>query len=832
MISQGLQRSFDGGDTWEFVETPFAPFFSPISPIAADPSDANLLLIGTPQGTYRSRDRGSSWHFLSASRILLDPFLAGRWFTVTDSADGLLVSTDHGETWNVVNGLPSSGQPISRFGFDANDHSLVYLFVGKDLYRSRNGGIAWSLAQLGPEYFTPFALVVAEDSTLFVLAWVSSGPPFNHVTEQAFRSLDQGDTWEELPDPFPFHPGLTFTGLVGVPDELLATSQFGFVRSDDGGLTWSDSNEGLRGTRVLGFGLDRQNPERLFGVDPDSGLRPPGFVRTLDRGATWQHQPLLLDQPGPTGLVDIEVDPTDPLHYIGLLGGTHETGYGVVTSSSDSGEHWSEPFPGPFLCPPDGELVVDPLQPEILYQKAELRFGACQNFCSNLRSTDSGQSWDCMHLPGDILRHIQPSPFERGVVLGAGYLKLFRSADSGVSWTTVAERPSYLSSNGGDIAWSDAHTAYVTSDAAGIYASFDAGLTWSARSEPPNQPQIARLANLIADPFHPGTLFALPKDENWINAREVVRSVDGGLTWNSISNGLLGWPLRELMIDPITPNRLYVSAEGGGILAYDVQIPEPCVLSATALCIADGRFRVESLWRDFAGRSGVGHAVPLASDTGSFWFFDPDNLELFVKEIDGVGDNNAFWTFYGALSNVEFTVLATDTATGAQHGYFNPIRTFGSRGDIESFPQEESLASPASAPAPAGAWLRPRAAPLRSVNACVPNATTLCLAGGRFAASVTWHDFAGRSGVGTPIVLTPDTGSFWFFDAGIHELAVKVIDGRGTNNAWWVFYGSLSNVEFELTVVDTDSGETWTRANPSGTFASGGDIEAFPQELP
>ena len=32
--------------------------------------------------------------------------------------------------------------------------------------------------------------------------------------------------------------------------------------------------------------------------------------------------------------------------------------------------------------------------------------------------------------------------------------------------------------------------------------------------------------------------------------------------------------------------------------------------------------------------------------------------------------------------------------------------------------------------------------------------------------------------------------------------------------------------------VDTETGDTWTRRNPSGTFASGGDIEAFPQELP
>jgi hypothetical protein len=76
--------------------------------------------------------------------------------------------------------------------------------------------------------------------------------------------------------------------------------------------------------------------------------------------------------------------------------------------------------------------------------------------------------------------------------------------------------------------------------------------------------------------------------------------------------------------------------------------------------------------------------------------------------------------------------------------------------------------------------------------------------------------------------MTPDTGSFWFFEDGIHELAVKVIDGRGTNGAFWVFYASLSNVEFDLTVTDSVTGDVWTRHNPSGTFASGGDIEAFP----
>ncbi len=344
-------------------------------------------------------------------------------------------------------------------------------------------------------------------------------------------------------------------------------------------------------------------------------------------------------------------------------------------------------------------------------------------------------------------------------------------------------------------------------------------------------PERPWLTGLAVDPFRPGTVYALSKESSDAYPREVVRSTDGGLTWFSRSAGLLGWPLSDLTLDPVTPNRLYVSAAGGGVLAYDVQEPEPCVPSATALCITDGRFRIESLWRDFAGHSGVGQAVPLASDTGSFWFFDPDNLELFVKEIDGVSFNNAFWTFYGALSNVEFTLLATDTVTGAQHGYFNPIRRFASHGDIESFPQEEGLARAdergGDIRPPCGCAGARRRALRQRLRAERDDALSRGAGASRLRSPGATSP--GGRGVGTPIVLTPDTGSFWFFDAGIHELAVKVIDGRGTNNAWWVFYGSLSNVEFELTVVDTETGETWTRENPSGTFASYGDIEAFPQ---
>lgn len=57
-----------------------------------------------------------------------------------------------------------------------------------------------------------------------------------------------------------------------------------------------------------------------------------------------------------------------------------------------------------------------------------------------------------------------------------------------------------------------------------------------------------------------------------------------------------------------------------------------------------------------------------------FWFFHRDNLELVVKMLDGRIVNGRFWVFYGALSDVEYTLRVTDRVTGDVKAYDNPRR--------------------------------------------------------------------------------------------------------------------------------------------------------------
>jgi hypothetical protein len=55
-----------------------------------------------------------------------------------------------------------------------------------------------------------------------------------------------------------------------------------------------------------------------------------------------------------------------------------------------------------------------------------------------------------------------------------------------------------------------------------------------------------------------------------------------------------------------------------------------------------------------------------------------------------------------------------------------------------------------------------------------------------------------------------------------------VLDGRPLNGHFWVFYGALTDVEYRITVVDTETGEQAIYTNPSGRMASVGDTSALP----
>jgi hypothetical protein len=140
-----------------------------------------------------------------------------------------------------------------------------------------------------------------------------------------------------------------------------------------------------------------------------------------------------------------------------------------------------------------------------------------------------------------------------------------------------------------------------------------------------------------------------------------------------------------------------------GLGGYTVTVSDstaapPCG-DAWTLCLNSSRFKVEVAYYDAGGQNHCGPdpnasppncwysgvATRLSADTGYFWFFNSANVELVVKVLDGTAINGHYWVFYGALSNVNYSIRVTDTQTGARKVYDNPQGLMASVGDTEAF---------------------------------------------------------------------------------------------------------------------------------------------------
>ncbi|HVT16773.1 MAG TPA: ELWxxDGT repeat protein [Thermoanaerobaculia bacterium] len=301
-----------------------------------------------------------------------------------------------------------------------------------------------------------------------------------------------------------------------------------------------------------------------------------------------------------------------------------------------------------------------------------------------------------------------------------------------------------------------------------------------------------------------------------------------------------------------------------------------CLADETKLCLAGGRFAVSVRFQDPFG-SGArleGHALPppaasgAGDQSGLFWFFSPDDVELIVKVLDGHAVNQSFWVFYGALSDVEYWLTVTDTKTGVTKTYHNPAGTLCGSADVGAFLSptasppaiaSDGLRAPGIAgpggiaarslatiaggkSAPAADGLAARQPPVRAAAlpgsmpappsstavSCSAGPQALCLLGGRFRAEVAWrtpHD--GGAGNGYAVPQSDGSGFFWFWSAGSLELAVKVLDGTPVNSHFWLFYGALTDVEYTLTVTDTATGAARTYHNSAGNLCGSADVTAF-----
>jgi photosystem II stability/assembly factor-like uncharacterized protein len=333
-VNGGIWKTTDAGVVW-------APIFdgqpvASIGALAVAPSDPKIIYAGTGETDIRSD---------------------------LSSGNGVYKSTDGGATWSHI-GLEDTRQ-ISRIVIDPQNPNIVYVgalghVYGRNghsssqqrgVYKSVDGGTHWTrVLDLGPEIgISDLAISTAAPQLLFAGAWHTHRPPWSTYApidgpgSGLYRSQDAGKTWTRLggnglpvgdwgrvgvdvaPD------GKRVYALIEVKKSEASKSEAknsGLYRSDDGGNSWVLANADPRLTsRAWYFNritIDPHNPDVIY--IPNVAL-----YRSEDGGKTIS---VVRGAPGGDDYHQLWVDPKNSASM--ALGTDQGT-----TISLDRGQTWS-----------------------------------------------------------------------------------------------------------------------------------------------------------------------------------------------------------------------------------------------------------------------------------------------------------------------------------------------------------------------------------------------------------------------------------------------------------------------------------------------------------
>jgi photosystem II stability/assembly factor-like uncharacterized protein len=247
-----LQRSNDGGKTWEQVSnkftyeppvgthlwydgTPHPWEFKRVWHLEPSLTEPDTVYAGIEDAAlFRSTDGGKCWQELSGLRghgsgphwapgaggmclhtIMIDPTNPDRMF-IAISAAGAFRTTDGGKSWTPINkGLHSQyipdpeaevGHCVHRIAMHKSNPDVLYMQKHWDVMRSDNGGDSWH--EVSGNLPTDFGFVIDvhahEPETIYVVPIKSDSehfPPDGKL--RVYRSRTGGNNWEALTSGLP-----------------------------------------------------------------------------------------------------------------------------------------------------------------------------------------------------------------------------------------------------------------------------------------------------------------------------------------------------------------------------------------------------------------------------------------------------------------------------------------------------------------------------------------------------------------------------------------------------------------------------------------------------
>jgi len=386
-VSQkGLYVSHDGGENWNESSLPGngakvrAVATSLHHPDVAYVSYSELMEVGTKWfGVAKTTDEGKSWKLAWKESSQGAPNIHDAWISdslgpfwaenplelgVAEQDPNLAYGTDFGRTmktsdgganWTAAYSRKVSGGEWTSTGldvttnygihfdpFDSNRRFITYTDIG--LSRSEDGGKSWQRSVTGvPEEWQNTTYWVVFDPKVRGRMWsVNSGT----------HDLPRPKMWRHTSE-------LTYKG--------------GVCRSDDGGKTWTKSNDGMEETAPTHILLDPNSPPDARVLYVAAFGR--GVYKTTDGGKNWALKNNGITQSMPQAW-RLAMDSKGTLYVVlarhsedGSIG---NDGDGAIYRSRDGAEHW-EPVALPAGVNGPNGLAIDPGNSQKVYLAAWAR---------------------------------------------------------------------------------------------------------------------------------------------------------------------------------------------------------------------------------------------------------------------------------------------------------------------------------------------------------------------------------------------------------------------------------------------------------------------------
>lgn len=508
--------SFDFGKTWQAGLVP-DEFKATVTAIVASPNfskDGTVFAATDGGGVLVSRGSGTRWEDSgfglgdpSVLAIATAPDWSQRETMFAATVQGVVVSQNGGRAWRETE-LVLADDAVDVLAVSPSFGRDRTVFAGTEagkLYCSRDGGRTWDLlvAQLseGPINCLWLAPDFAESRRMVV-----------GVSNKILTSSDGGETWQVSAT-----ADGSVLALTGDRQTVLAgLHNAGILKSEDGGLTWVSSSDGLA---ARGFARLYTTPDKLYAIGPQENL----WV-SVNEGHSWE--PVA----GPEQYLPLTAMAATPSGKLWVASQDH----GIVYSSNE-GANWQ------VVCSASGIQALA-MSPDGVLGWAGALDGALW------ATRDGGETWQEQGSPceGQEILSLAVSPNyaqDHTVLMGTSIpatgikparVALWRSTNGGESWRQVTSQVTLAR-------WIDICLPLGVTDGVAEQAILATGPfclrplrrakdVWiSTQVDPGGANTLGVVA--LGEVDQGGLLFAA-------TGSGIYRSVDGGRTWQPFMEGL------------------------------------------------------------------------------------------------------------------------------------------------------------------------------------------------------------------------------------------------------------------------------------------------------